>query len=53
MRIAVASGRVIHPDVRRNLVEPGMIKDVAVKDSWIAVALPFVEIPVWKCLSSD
>jgi Mrp family chromosome partitioning ATPase len=40
--------QVVHPEVERNLVELGMIKDVAVKDGGVAVtmALPFKEVPI-------
>jgi Mrp family chromosome partitioning ATPase len=40
--------QVMHPEVKRNLVELGMIKDVAVKDGGVAVtvALPFKEVPI-------
>jgi len=39
---------VVHPEVKRNLVGLGMIKDVSVEDVTITVtlALPFKEIPV-------
>jgi Mrp family chromosome partitioning ATPase len=39
--------QVMHPEIKRNLVELGMIKDVAVQDGCVRVslALPFKEIP--------
>jgi Mrp family chromosome partitioning ATPase len=40
--------QVMHPEIKRNLVELGMIKDVAIQDGCVTVtlALPFKEIPV-------
>jgi Mrp family chromosome partitioning ATPase len=39
---------VMHPEMKRNLVELGMIKDVAAEDSEVTVtlALPFKELPI-------
>jgi len=39
---------VMHPEMKRNLVELGMIKDVAVEgnDVTVTMALPFKEIPI-------
>ena len=39
---------VMHPEMKRNLVELGMIKDIAVKDGEVTVilALPFKKIPI-------
>jgi len=39
---------VMHPEMKRNLVELGMIKDVAAENSEVTVtlALPFMEIPI-------
>jgi Mrp family chromosome partitioning ATPase len=39
--------QVMHPEIKRNLVELGMIKDVAIQDGCVTVtlALPFKEIP--------
>lgn len=39
---------VMHPEMRRNLVELGMIKDVAAEDGKVTItlALPFKEIPI-------
>jgi len=39
---------VMHPEMERNLVELGMIKDVAVEDGEVTVilALPFKEVPI-------
>jgi len=58
---------VMHPEIKRNLVELGMIKDVSVTDKKVTLtlALPFAEIPIkddlvrmarksrlrWRCLS--
>jgi Mrp family chromosome partitioning ATPase len=40
--------QVMHPEIKRNLVELGMIKKVSIQDRCVAVtlALPFKEIPV-------
>ncbi len=40
--------QVMHPEIKRNLVELGMIKNVAIQDGNVTVtlALPFKEIPV-------
>jgi Mrp family chromosome partitioning ATPase len=40
--------KVMHPEVERDLVELGMIKDVAVEDSRVTVtlALPFLDVPI-------
>jgi Mrp family chromosome partitioning ATPase len=40
--------QVMHPEIKRNLVELGMIKDVTIQDGCVTVtlALPFKEIPV-------
>jgi Mrp family chromosome partitioning ATPase len=40
--------QVMHPEMKRNLVELGMIKDVVVKDSGVTftLVLPFKEIPI-------
>ena len=40
--------KVMHPEMKRNLVELGMIKDVAVIDDHVVVslALPFMEVPI-------
>jgi Mrp family chromosome partitioning ATPase len=40
--------QVMHPELEQDLVELGMIKDVVVQDSQVAVilALPFIEIPI-------
>ena len=39
---------VMHPEIKRNLVELGMIKDVSVTDKKVTLtlALPFAEIPI-------
>jgi len=39
---------VMHPEVKRNLVELGMVKDVNVEDGKVTLtlALPFAEIPI-------
>ncbi len=39
---------VMHPEIKRNLVELGMIKDVSVEDEKVTLtlALPFAEIPI-------
>ncbi len=46
---------VIHPEMKRNLVELGMVKDVAVEDGEVTVtlALPFMEIPIKDDLMSS
>jgi Mrp family chromosome partitioning ATPase len=43
-----ALGQVMHPEVKRNLVDLGMIKDVAVQGNevTVALALPFIDVPV-------
>ncbi|MFQ6100949.1 MAG: Mrp/NBP35 family ATP-binding protein [Anaerolineae bacterium] len=40
--------QVMHPEIKRNLVELGMIKDVSVEDKKVTLtlALPFAEIPI-------
>jgi len=40
--------QVMHPEVKRNLVELGMIKDVAVQDNkaTVTLALPFIDVPI-------
>ena len=40
--------QVMHPELERDLVELGMIEDVVVQDSQVAVvlALPFIEVPI-------
>jgi Mrp family chromosome partitioning ATPase len=40
--------RVMHPEIKRNLVELGMIKNVSVEDKKVTLtlALPFAEIPI-------
>jgi len=40
--------RVMHPEIKRDLVELGMIKDVTVKDARVTLTLmlPFKEIPI-------
>jgi len=40
--------QVMHPEMKRDLVELGMIKDVVVKDSGVTftLVLPFKEIPI-------
>ena len=40
--------QVMHPEVKRDLVELGMIKGVAVQDSGVTVtlALPFINVPI-------
>jgi len=40
--------KVMHPELERDLVELGMIRNVAVEDSRIAVtlALPFLDVPI-------
>jgi metal-sulfur cluster biosynthetic enzyme len=40
--------KVIHPEMKRNLVELGMIHDVILKDDHVVVtfALPFKEVPI-------
>jgi len=47
--------RVMHPEIKRSLVELGMIKNVAVLDGRVTVslALPFKEIPVKDRLVRD
>jgi Mrp family chromosome partitioning ATPase len=39
---------VVHPEMKRDLVELGMIKDVAVEDSRVTVtlALPYMNVPI-------
>jgi ATP-binding protein involved in chromosome partitioning len=39
--------QVMHPEIKHNLVELGMIRDVAIKDSRVTVslALPFIQVP--------
>jgi Mrp family chromosome partitioning ATPase len=46
---------VMHPEMKRNLVELGMIKDVAAKDGEVTVTLllPFKEIPIKDDLVRD
>jgi Mrp family chromosome partitioning ATPase len=45
---------VMHPEFERDLVDLGLIKDVAVEDSQVTVtlALPFVDVPVKDSLVS-
>ena len=40
--------KVVHPEMKRDLVELGMIKDVAVEDSQVTItlALPFMNVPI-------
>ena len=40
--------QVMHPEIKRNLVELGMIQDVIVQDDRVALTLvlPFKEVPV-------
>jgi len=47
--------QVMHPEIKRNLVELGMIKDVAIQDGCVTVslALPFKEIPAKDSLVRD
>ena len=47
-KVVAALRGVIHPEVKRNLVELGMIKAANVKDGAISItlALPFKEIPI-------
>jgi len=42
-----AVGQVIHPEISRTLVELGMVKDIAVKDDEVSLALvlPLLGIP--------
>jgi len=39
---------VMHPEIKRNLVELGMIKDVSIEDERVTLtlALPFAEVPI-------
>ena len=47
-QVLSALRQVIHPELKRNLVELEMIKDVVVKDGRVtfALVLPFKEIPI-------
>jgi len=47
-QIAAALRAVMHPELNRNLVELGMVRDARVRDGTVSVtlALPFKEIPV-------
>ena len=47
--------QVMHPEMKRNLVELGMIKDVSAKDDDVTVTLllPFKEIPIKDDLVRD
>ena len=40
--------RVMHPELERDLVELGMIRDIVVQDGQVAIvlALPFIEVPI-------
>jgi ATP-binding protein involved in chromosome partitioning len=42
-----AVGQVMHPEISRTLVELGMVKDIALKDDEVSLALvlPFLGIP--------
>ncbi len=47
-QVLSALRKVMHPEMKRNLVELGMIKDVIVKDGGVTLVLvlPFIEIPI-------
>ena len=40
--------QVMHPEVKRDLVDLGMIKDVAMQDgkATVTLALPFIDVPI-------
>ena len=42
-----AVGQVVHPEISRTLVELGMVRDIALKDSEVTLTLvlPFLGIP--------
>ena len=41
-------GQVMHPEINRTLVEPGMVKDIVLEDDEVTLmlTLPFLAIPV-------
>jgi metal-sulfur cluster biosynthetic enzyme len=43
-----AVGQVMHPEINHSLVEPGMVKDVALKNDEVTLTLvlPFLGIPI-------
>jgi Mrp family chromosome partitioning ATPase len=47
-QVLSALHQVVHPEIERNLVELGMIKDVTIRDGNVALTLtlPFKEVPV-------